>query len=72
MITDPAMLREFIALRPMKVSSRQVARFALDSGLAESFGFGNLDVESEEDREAFANHVALILQEDLAAMEGNE
>lgn len=68
-LTDPAMLKEFIALRPLEVKSRQVARFALDSGLAEDLGFGNMDIENEQDRIAFANQVMITLQEELALQE---
>lgn len=64
-LSNPDILDEFIALRPFPVHSRQVARFALDVGLAEDLGFGNMDVESEEDRRAFANQVMITLQEEL-------
>jgi hypothetical protein len=64
-MSNPAQLREFTRLRIQPLASRQVARFALDTGLAEDLGFGNMDVESEADRQALADQVMITLQGEL-------
>jgi hypothetical protein len=70
-ITDPAALKELMAIRTFPVASRRVTQFILKTGLLEPLGIDpdTFNAEDADDRQRLADQVNALLAEDVSNVE---